>query len=307
MNNSQEQYPQWPRQQGQKPQRFPQQGQQSQWSQQQPQPWYPSNQGWPSSSPADTLPQQPFPQQQQWPPQQQFQSPPSQPLPYGQQTFPQQQQWTQPPQQGFPQQQWPPQQQQQPPLQAASKPSRSRSRLWLLLGIVAIVAIAAIIGGSIVASLGQKSPGATSSSNTNGSTFSPPVQLQSSGNTIGKPVHVGNAWIVTVNSFKSSKGDGVINTPKVGDILLVVNVTLKNSSSMNQAASSPIMFSLKNSTGQIYTQQIAYGHSPDGPVLTGGTISGQIAYEVPASAHSFLLLCGPGPGSNSLNEWNITI
>lgn len=281
----------WPQQEP-FPQPWPQQGQQTQR-------WYPSNAGWPPSPTTNTLPQQDFQQlpspssgyEQQW-----SQLPPQQP-------FPQQIQWSQQQlqqtQQPFPQQQL-----QQP----APRSRRSNRRSWLILGSIAVIAIVAIIGASILILSGHKSPSGTSSStNESGINQATTQQFQSTGNTIGKPVHVGNTWIVTVNSVRYNTGDGVINVPQAGHIFLVVYVTFKNISPINSAVSSPLMFRLTDSSGQMYTQEIAYGNSPDGAVRSGHSRSGQIAYEVPLSKHSFLLLGVAAPGTNSLNEWNIPI
>jgi len=76
---------------------------------------------------------------------------------------------------------------------------------------------------------------------------------------------------VTVNSVKSSTGSE-FDTPKAGDIFLVLNVTLKNTSSSAQSASSFIMFALKDATGQTYQEDITASGTPDGNVAAGSVI-----------------------------------
>ena len=124
---------------------------------------------------------------------------------------------------------------------------------------------------------------------------------------VGVPFVVNDTWTVTVNKVSTNQGDNLLNTPKAGNVYIVVNVTLKNTSSQNQSASSLGMFSLKDSTGQTYNQNIAFGHSPDGQVAAGSLVRGDIAYEVPKSMHSFILQFVPSLGSSDLTEWNLII
>lgn len=129
----------------------------------------------------------------------------------------------------------------------------------------------------------------------------------SSNNVIGKPVVANDTWTVTLNSVTMSQGNNMFDVPKAGNTFLVFNVTLHNTSSQSQSTSSLTMFALKDSTGQTYSQNIIYGGSPDGTVVAGDVIRGNIAYEVPTSMHSFTFQFVPGMGSNDLAEWNVSI
>lgn len=98
---------------------------------------------------------------------------------------------------------------------------------------------------------------------------------------------MGDTWQITVNSVKTSKGEQFL-TPTAGNIYLIVDVTLKNTSGQEQTVSSALNFSLQDSTGQKYTETILTGETPpDGKVEAGSLLRGQLVYEVPTSQKSF--------------------
>jgi hypothetical protein len=216
---------------------------------------------------------------------------------------PQSQRPTEPSQ--FPYQQPPPQYPQQPYYPPGPPPKKRRTGLWIALGIIAVL-LFACIGVSAIVLHGAST--AVNSVATSIATFTPaagstPVPAPAS-NTIGKPVVVNADWTVTLQKVSTSTGSDV-DKPKAGNILLVVNVTMHNTSGSTQNASTAIQWSLKDSTGQTYTQDIFFGNGPDGTVAAGGLIRGSIAYEVPKSVHSFILQFVAGIGSNDLAEWNV--
>jgi len=187
---------------------------------------------------------------------------------------------------------------------------RSRRGLWIALGVILLVLV-------VCSAAASQLKGTSTAPNTNTQSTQPahqqatqpvatPTQAQAQGNVIGKPVQINDTWTVTLNSVSTSKGTD-FNKPKSGNIFLVVNVTLKNTSTQNQTASSLTMFSLKDGTGQTYDQNVFQGKSPDGTVAAGGVIRGDIAYEVPTSIHNFTLQCTPSLGTNDLAEWAVKI
>jgi hypothetical protein len=120
-------------------------------------------------------------------------------------------------------------------------------------------------------------------------------------------VVVDSDWTVTLNSANLGQ-PGQFDQLKAGDTLLIVNVSLRNTSSAVANASSLVQWSLHDSTGQTYNQDIVSGKSgPDGTIVPGGVIRGDIAYEVPANVHSFTLQFVAGIGSSDLAEWNVTV
>jgi flagellar basal body-associated protein FliL len=229
-----------------------------------------------------------------YPPQGHGQPQPPQPLPPQPPMYQPQQQWQQSPQ--------PPiYQSQQPP-----RPRKSRKRLWLIIGVVVallVVVIAVVSGG------GKNAPtsntGTNTSSNSNQVT-QPASQPTAVANAIGKPVQVGD-WLVTVNSVKTSKGTE-FSTPKSGDTYLVVDVTVKNTSSTNQTVSSLVQFNLKDSTGQQYTEALTdFAKPPDGAVTPGSLLRGQFAYEVPLSEHTFTFSYQSDLTGSDITEWHVSI
>lgn len=205
--------------------------------------------------------------------------------------------------------------QQQPPIhqpayQPPQQPPRSRKRLWLIIGIVAaILLVIGIIGG--IAGQGQSTSNPSSTQATQQVTAQPtqpPMTQPTQSNTIGKSVQVGDMWIVTVNSVQTNAGSE-FSQPKNGNTYIVVDVTLKNISTSNQTASSLMMFSMKDQTGQQYHQAITdfAKTSPDGAVSSGSMLRGEIVYEVPSSMHTFTLSFVPGFSASDMVEWNVKV
>jgi flagellar basal body-associated protein FliL len=239
--------------------------------------------------PNQQYPQQPWNPQQQWNPQQ----PPYPPQQYQQPSYPQQ-----------PPYQYPP--------QVPPPKKKSHKGLFIVLGVILAVALIGCIGVAAMVNAGGQAAQQTLNQTSTQVAQLPTTQPTSKSSTqaqtkVGVPFVVNDTWTVTVNKVTTNQGDNLLNTPKAGNIYLVVNVTLKNTSSQNQDASSLGMFSLKDSTGQTYNQNIAFGQSPDGHVAAGSLVRGDIAYEVPKSMHNFILQFVPSFGSSELTEWNLTI
>src|SRR6266702_4392767 len=186
-------------------------------------------------------------------------------------------------------------------------PKKRRIWLWIVLGVFALAVLGCV--GILAASQGATNtpPQATQASGNTPATGNTPAPTTAPAwNSIGKPVVVNADWTVTLNSVKKSTGSE-FDQPKAGNIYLVVNVTMQNTSGATQNASSIGQWSLKDSSGQTDTQDITYGNGPDGTVAANGKIRGNIAYEVPKSVHSFILQFVPDIGSTDLAEWTVHI
>ncbi len=204
-------------------------------------------------------------------------------------------------------------------------PRKSNSRLVMI--IAGIILAVLVIGGGAFA-LGQKgaanapsTPTPSTNSNTpatGGSTSTVGNTPTTSSNTptsgtstnnakVGQTVQAGANYAVTVNSVKTNTGDSVFS-PKAGNIYLVIDVTVKNTSSSPQDVSSFINFELQDSTGQKYDQTFTdIGTPPDQTGLQpGGLIRGQLVYEVPASMHQFTFSFLDFLGNGVLATWDIT-
>jgi flagellar basal body-associated protein FliL len=230
---------------------------------------------------------------QQWQPPQPQSPPPSQP-PYGQQ-----QQTYMPPQPPM----YPP-----PP----SQPHPKRGRLWLIVGIIVVVILAACIGVSTLvlksSNTGTVIQNSQNSSQNNTPASTPTTAPSSQHFKVGDQVKVGDTWIVTVNSATTSKGSD-ISTPKSGNIYLVLDVTLKNVSNQEQNVSSIAQFTLEDSTGQKYDETYTdfAKPAPDGKVEAGSPIRGQFVYEVPLSEHHFTFAFEAEIASGGQTIWDITV
>jgi hypothetical protein len=204
----------------------------------------------------------------------------------------------------YPQTPYPP-----PPVMQPS-PKKRRTWLWIIVGIVALIIFYQIGQAALSQTSTSTPPAATQApaGNTPAATQPPAVTPTptSSVNTIGKAVVVNADWTVTLNKVSTSKGTE-FDTPKAGNIYLIVNVTLQNTSGQNQHVSTLAPWSLKDESGQTYTQDIFYGNGPDGTVAANGKIRGNIAYEVPKSVHNFILQFVPDLGGTDLAEWNVSI
>ena len=120
---------------------------------------------------------------------------------------------------------------------------------------------------------------------------------------IGKAVVVDSTWTVTVNSAKTSQGDA-FSTPGAGNVYLVVDVTVKNTSTHYQYLLSGNQCVLKDSTGQSYREAITdFATPPDGYLKFGDVVPGQLAYEVPATLHTFYFFFQADTNGTDLTEW----
>ena len=124
---------------------------------------------------------------------------------------------------------------------------------------------------------------------------------------VGDQVKVGDTFVVTVISVKTSKGDQFIK-PKSGNTFLVVDVTIKNASKAEQNVSSLLSFERKDGTGQKYTETILSDLTPpDGKIEVGGLLKGQMPYEVPSSQHDFTFSFQADITSSGQTIWDLHV
>ncbi len=119
----------------------------------------------------------------------------------------------------------------------------------------------------------------------------------------GKPIVVDNIWTITVNGSRTSPGDAY-STPAAGNVYLVVDVTVKNTSRYYQDMLSGNQLVLKDSAGQPYREAITdFAIPPDGYIKPGGSQRGQLAYEIPTTMHTFSYYFQADPDGTDLTEW----
>src|SRR5438045_4999491 len=238
----------------------------------------------------------PQPPQQPYYPSQQYGQPPNEGRP-------------QPPQQPY----YPPQQYGQPPYQQpmyqpTPPKKRSRTWLWIVLGVLAVLLLGCIGIVALVTSAAKTTNTGTVATTIPSSSTSAPTSNPSGQHfKVGQVVTVGDTWQVTVNSAKTSEGDQFI-TPTADHHYLILDVTLKNISSQEQNVSSALNFSLQDSTGQKYTEPILPSQTPpDGKVEAGSLLRGQLSYEVPTSEKTFTFSFQANVISGGQTIWDIKV
>ncbi len=124
---------------------------------------------------------------------------------------------------------------------------------------------------------------------------------------VGEAVTVGSTWKITVNSVKSDSGTQYIK-PKAGNTFLLVDVSMTNISSKEQSASSALMWHLRDSTGQEYTETMTGDNKPpDGKVEAGSPLRGVLAYEVPAAEKHFTMGFEADLVSGGQTVWDLVV
>ena len=160
-----------------------------------------------------------------------------------------------------------------------------RQSLRLLLSLLSLLGIFALVimdcGGSS-ANTGTSVGSATSTVQKNTGSSGGAKHFK-----VGDQVKVGDTYIVTINSFKTTPGDEFIK-PKAGNVFVVIDASFKNVSSEEKSLSTLLQCNLKDSMGQKYSETFISGATPpDGKLAAGDIVKGQIPYEVSASQHDF--------------------
>ncbi len=214
------------------------------------------------------------------------------PNPYSQ--YPQQQ-WEQPP---IPPQQTPPQQ--LPPQSQNNRP------WWIGLVILGVIFVSYFLSKSGIQSTTTTTtttaPTVIASTASAATTVNTPTTF-----TVGKQVSAGT-WKITVNSAKTSTGNE-FDTPKSGNIYLLIDFTAKNTDTSNHDMS-PIYFTLRDNQGNTYDlAYITVPSDPRGAVVAGQQLRGDLSYEVPKSLHSFILQFDPPTDSDDsqIVQWIIQV
>ncbi len=181
------------------------------------------------------------------------------------------------------------------------------------MAIGAFIVLIAVIGG-VTMSRYANSRSATSTPSTSSghkqptrSVNKPTPQPTLVINAIGAAVVVDSTWTITVNGVKTSSGDP-FSTPEAGNIYLVVDVTVKNTSSHYQDMLSALQFILKDSAGQQYMETITdFATPPDGSIKFGKLLRGQLAYAIPVTAHTFSFYFQADSSGIDLTEWALKV
>lgn len=173
----------------------------------------------------------------------------------------------------------------------------------LVFGLVTLIAVLVLIAcgesGSTATNVGTSSSPATAASTPQTTHFK-----------VKDQVKIGSDWVITINSVSTSAGKGYSQPQKSGNHFVVIDITMKNTTSKSQNISSLLDFHFRDNTGQEYTEGIApeLGKAPDGMIEAGALLRGQLIYEVGPSQHTFTLSYAPETdfSGGSTVTWDIT-
>jgi len=206
----------------------------------------------------------------------------------------------------------------QPPIyqqsiQPGPPKKKARNGLWITTG--AVVAMLALLGFAIAVQNNLRP--ATTTLSSSSEHRQQPAQSQTVNkpspqptlviHAIGKPVAIDSTWTIMVNGVKASSGDP-FSRPEAGNVYIVVDVTVKNTSKHYQDMLSGNQLVLKDSVGQQYGEAITdFATPPDGSIKPGGSQRGQLAYEIPVTKHAFFYYFQADSGGTDLTEWVLNV
>ncbi|MDQ2716786.1 MAG: DUF4352 domain-containing protein [Chloroflexota bacterium] len=194
-----------------------------------------------------------------------------------------------------------------PPLYQPPQKKASRLWLWIILGVVAVLLLGCI---GIFTLVGAAATSATS-------TISATTTVASSGNApgssqtgkVGQTITLDNV-ATTLVSVKTLAADDFIK-PKPGNEFIVVHVKIANNSTAEQDYN-PFDFHARSGSGNITDEEIppsSYTSNntlSSGKLSPGGTVEGDIVFQVPKNDHQAQLTWQPSFfGNAGDNGWNL--
>lgn len=202
--------------------------------------------------------------------------------------------------------QQPPGQYPQMPMQP---PPKKKSKLPLILGIIAAVLVLGCVG--MFALVGMAAKTATTGTITS-SNSSSPSSSSSSSSTSGQIAKVGQTITIsdvaaTLVSVKTLTADEY-NKPKPGNEFIVVYIKMVNNSSIEQSYN-PFDFHVKSGSGNITDETFTSTYTGNnqlqsGKLSTGGTVEGDIIFQAPKGDHKAELTWQPSFfGNAGDNGW----
>ena|ERR1051326_2475424 len=252
-----------------------------------------------------------------------MQYPPDNQVPFQQQPntqYPPQQPWQQQPGQWQqPQYQPPPNYYppQQPPMyQPPPQRPKKKSKIGLIVALVAGVIILACIGSFALASksANQSSKTAVAVTATSIPTDTPtnaPIATAAPNPhfKVGETASTADGYIITINKTYTSSGTE-FDTPSKGNQYFVIDVSVKNITGQVQHMASN-QFTLTDSSGQTIDDTIASSlpnvHPYIGGTLQdGATMRGQIVYEVPTGKHPYNMSFAGNIFGDIQTFWDLT-
>jgi hypothetical protein len=198
--------------------------------------------------------------------------------------------------------------------QPAPKKSGALKKVLIGLGIVLVLCVAgcAIISSIVNSAVKQTTTGTISTSNTSSS----PSNTSTQANTAAKIGKLGDTIMVdsvscTFTTVKILAADDFAQ-PKAGNQFIVVHVKIHNANTQ-QATYNPFDFHVKSGAGNITDEEFmsptsytANNKLDSGQLDQGGTVEGDIIFQVPVGDHNAELTWQPNFfGNSTQNAWKL--
>lgn len=184
---------------------------------------------------------------------------------------------------------------------------KSRAWLWIVLAVAAVL-VCSCIGFSVLAGKNTQPTANTTTSSTSASTTAPSSGLQVAN--VGQAITVSDV-ATTLVSVQLLAADE-FTKPKSGNEFIVVHVKLVNNSS-SEVDYNPFDFHVRSGSGNITDEEFAAPSTytannelNSGKLSPGGTVAGDIIFQVPKGDHKAQLTWQPSFfGNAGDNAWNL--
>jgi hypothetical protein len=116
-------------------------------------------------------------------------------------------------------------------------------------------------------------------------------------------------WKITVNSIAPTTSDNQFEVPKAGNQFVLINFTALNTGTSAHDMN-PFYFTLRDTSGTSYAfAGLTVAKSPDGTVVGGQKLRGDLSYELPKALHQVTLqFDSPDDLDGSqVVQWNLSI
>lgn len=122
---------------------------------------------------------------------------------------------------------------------------------------------------------------------------------------VGETANVGSTWQITIQSVSTSKGSEVLIPSDAGDVFVLINVALNNTSKQEQELYGGL-WTLRGPDGTAYST-IMSSEPPSGKIEAGTPAKGTLGYEAPGSVKAFRLAFDNSTWASGQTIWDITV
>ncbi len=137
----------------------------------------------------------------------------------------------------------------------------------------------------------------------------PPTPVSTTSQTGVGSTQTSGVWTITVNNIKTVVSSNEFEVPKTGDEFIAINFTAINTDTAAHEMN-PFYFSLRDGSGTSYDlYPLTIAANPDGTVVGGQKLRGDLTYEIPKSIHSLTLQFDtPDDLDNTqIIQWDLTV